>query len=186
LRRRAAIAHAGAAGLAALAAFPALDPPARAKDVRDVTPPGVTRIYRSGADTARLAREAGEIFGPIRVEADGTLRAPNAAITLYGLRIPHQRELCRSTSGARWTCGSRAIAALRNLIGDEPIACITKPDTQDGRVKVCWRGQTDISMWMLEEGWADIGSPAIEREYRDALALAKARKAGLWSDGRAP
>ena len=48
--------------------------------------------------------------------------------------------------------------------------------------RVRWIGDTNISAWLLEQGWANVEKAEIDGVYLAALARAKAKRVGLWSD----
>jgi len=180
MARGASIFWAICVGSACLPPFDAALP----QPIRDVTPAGVTRVYRE--ENKRNLPETGEKPGTVRVQNDGTLETPNGPIRLYGVKLPALREFCRTGNGARWTCGVRATGALRGFIDAQPVACEPPKSPQEASVRVCWVGGTNIALWLLQQGWADIADGQIGKEYRDALATAKARGVGLWSEGRVP
>jgi endonuclease YncB( thermonuclease family) len=155
-----------------------------AQPIRDVTPQGVTKIYRE--DNPRNFREPGEKLEPVRVQDGATLATPKGPIRLYGVKLPAPREICRTESGARWACGARAIGALRNLIDTRPIECEPPRNTNDAPIRICWVGGTNLSLWLLEQGWANLTTVEIEKEYRDALSSAKRKRVGLWAERQAP
>ncbi|MGE3149756.1 MAG: thermonuclease family protein [Pseudorhodoplanes sp.] len=151
---------------------------AAAQTVRDVTPPGVTRVQRDG-NQPNVVRQS---IGRALVRSDGALSTQGGAFRLFGVKLPPARQICRTASGARWACGARALGALRGFIDDQAIACSPEEKTQDMPVRVCWLNGVNLSLWLLEQGWGDADNADLPREYREALASAKARRLGLWSE----
>lgn len=155
----------------------ALRPP-----VRDVTPPSINRIYRAPAEVDAFMDDARH-FDNIQVQPDGLLRSGDVKIRLLGILLPDRRKICRSDSGTRWACGLSAIGALRGHVQRRSIACRVVDQRQDHLIGVCRVGNSDISLKLIEEGWAEIPPGVTEKIYLDAAKLAKSRNVGLWSDG---
>jgi endonuclease YncB( thermonuclease family) len=152
--------------------------------VRDVTPPGVVRIYRStelnAASDSKLSK-----FSDIQVLPNGTLRSSAKTIQLQGITLPKRQRICVSSSGQRWACGVAAYVALRNLVQSRSIACNLLIEGEKNSLGQCKIEQTDIATWLLQEGWAELAVGATEKVYVDAATSAKTRAVGLWSDGSA-
>jgi endonuclease YncB( thermonuclease family) len=152
--------------------------------VRDVTPPGTSRILRSEQDLTRPDDNA-RAFENTLVLRDGSLRSGSTTIQLYGIKLPDRKKLCTTLSGARWACGSAAYVALRNLVQSQTIRCTIKGETGNEILATCRVQRIDISASLLQQGWAELTSDTKEKIYVDALANSKAKSAGLWGDGSA-
>jgi endonuclease YncB( thermonuclease family) len=50
---------------------------------------------------------------------------------------------------------------------------------------VCWVGDTDVTQWLLSQGWAELAEGVTDESYAEAEASARRRKVGIWGD-RAP
>jgi endonuclease YncB( thermonuclease family) len=137
-----------------------------ANPVRDVTPPGVTRVFRS-AD-ARTPVDELHRFARARLDPKGVLWTENQKLDLHGVVLPDPKRICAAPTGARWMCGQRALGALRTVVQDGPIAC---------------RKIADLALWMLAEGHAEIAPGITDRSYVEAAGTAKMRRIGLWSNG---
>jgi endonuclease YncB( thermonuclease family) len=156
--------------------------PVKSPAVRDVTPSGIIRVYRSLEPTA-VSEPNLPKFADVQVLPDGALRSGTKIIQLYGITLPERKKLCTSSLGVRWTCGVTAYVALRNIVQSRSITCnvlIESEHTVLGRCKV---EETDISAWLLQEGWAELAPSVGEKLYADAAALAKTRAVGLWGNG---
>lgn len=150
--------------------------------IRDVTPSGVVRVYRSPEDNKDS--EAGLPKLPnVRVLANGKLRSGQKTIQLYGIALPERKRLCFSASGARWACGVAAFVALRNLVEARAVACHILDDGAENVVGQCQVDRKDISIWLLQNGWADVASDVNDKPYVEAIALAKSNAVGLWANG---
>jgi endonuclease YncB( thermonuclease family) len=169
-----------------------LAPPAHAQEpqtnadmkspIRDVTPSGVIRVYRS--NEAPETVDAGlPKFADVQVLQDGALRSDGKTIRLYGIKLPERKKLCMSLFVARWPCGVTAYVALRNLVQSHSIACNILNETEKNIVAQCKVDQTDIALWLLQEGWAELAAGVTEQRYADAAALAKTKSTGLWGNG---
>jgi endonuclease YncB( thermonuclease family) len=151
--------------------------------IRDVTPPGVIRVYRTIEPTV-IPESNPPNFFDIQVLPDGILRSGAKTIQLYGVTLPERKKLCTSSLGSRWTCGVAAYVALRNLVQSQSIACNILSENEKKVLGQCKVGQTDISVSLLQEGWAELAAGVNEKAYTDAVSSAKARGVGLW--GNAP
>jgi endonuclease YncB( thermonuclease family) len=109
---------------------------------------------------------------------DGSLAADGAVIRLDAVALPDRKRLCRSENGTRWPCGSIALVALRNLLASTTLSC--ELDRENNLTGKCKAGTSDISVMMLEQGWADLREPASPVHHR-AAATAKANQVGLWA-----
>lgn len=159
--------------------------PAPRPNVRDVTPPGIMRVYGAPgeADTAAAERHR---FDNVRVLADGKIRSGAITISLYGVVLPARDKLCVTPAGARWACGVSAIGALRNMVQARSITCSVHDDSESDKDKIvgsCQFGQTDISLRLLEQGWATRDEMVKERRYVEAADLGRHKGLGLWSTG---
>lgn len=150
--------------------------------VRDVTPPGTSRVLRSEQDLTRPDDNA-RPFENTLVLRDGSLRSGPTTIQLYGIKLPERKKLCTTLSGARWACGGAAYVALRNLVQSRTIRCAIRNESNNKVLATCKVQQTDVSAWLLEQGWAELTSDTKEKFYVDAFASGKTKKAGLWGDG---
>jgi endonuclease YncB( thermonuclease family) len=150
--------------------------------VRDVTPPGMIRAYRTIEPTV-IPESNLPKFSNVQVLQDGTLRSGTKTIQLYGVTLPERKKLCTSSRGFRWTCGVTAYVALRNLVQSQSIACNILSESEKHVLAQCKVDQTDISVWLLQEGWAELAPGVNEKLYANATALAKTNAVGLWSNG---
>ena len=50
----------------------------------------------------------------------------------------------------------------------------------------CWVGDTDVTQWLLSQGWAELAEGVTDETYAEAAAFARRRKAGIWGDGPPP
>jgi len=156
--------------------------PKQSPAIRDVTPPGIIRVYRS-LDPNAVPESNLPKFSDVQVLPNGTLRSDTKIIQLYGVTLPERKKLCASSLGYRWTCGVTAYIALRNLVQSRSIACNVLTESEETVLGQCKVEQTDISAWLLQEGWAELAPGVSEKLYADAAASAKTRAVGLWGSG---
>ncbi len=149
--------------------------------VRDVTPPGINRIYQS-LDAPSVADSGQPKFMDVQVLPDGALRSGAVTIQLYGIVLPERKKLCISPEGQRWACGITAFIALRNLVQSRSIACKILSDIENRVLGQCKVEQTDISAWLLQEGWAETAPGVNEKLYVEAATSAKSKAIGLWGN----
>ena len=170
----------GAIWLAAAPQSLAQETPSR-PSVRDVTPPGISRIY--GVPEAGSTAERGQRFDNVQVRLDGTLRAGDTNIRLHGILLPDRRKICVRDSGARWACGLSAIGALRSMVQGRSMTCVILEEDDSALVGKCRTTNFDLSTKLIEDGWAELQPDIIQKNYLDAARLAKSRGVGLWGDG---
>lgn len=157
------------------------------RPVRDVTPPGVTRAFRS-ADSPDLPRSDAVFIGPARVRADGALMGGGRTVRLAGVTLPPANRICRTASGARWTCGKHALAALRGIVARGALSCVFAQQQQQGQpqqnepqIATCWINREDVALALLKDGWAEPAPQAAEDSYRRAAAAAREGRRGVWA-----
>jgi endonuclease YncB( thermonuclease family) len=141
------------------------------------------RVY--GAPGGAGAAESRQ-FDDVRVLSDGTIRSGDNTIVLYGIMLPARSKLCVTPAGARWACGMSAIGALRNMVQTRSITCTVHDDSEGDKGKIigsCRTGQLDISLRLLEQGWAMPDESVKERRYIEAAEYGRDKSFGLWASG---
>jgi endonuclease YncB( thermonuclease family) len=149
---------------------PAADTPSR-KVIR-------TKRLRVPAD---LFEQDAVFFKRARLEAGGTVRADGHNIDLYGMELIPRNRICAS-EGARWACGQRAFMAMRGLLEGQSISCSFIAAAGSPKA-VCRVGDTDVTQWLLSQGWAELVEGITDESYIEAAASARRSKAGIWGDG---
>ena len=180
MRRAWAMAKGGLAALAlveALGAAPAA-PAAAQEEGRTVADAPSRKVIR----TKRMRVPADFRPRPFkRFEAGGTIRADGHNLDLYGIQLVRRNRIC-SPEGARWACGQRAFIAMRGLLEGQSISCSFIAAAGSPKA-VCRVGDTDVTQWLLSQGWAELAEGVTDETYADAAASARRRKAGIWGDG---
>src|SRR6185437_14631638 len=82
--------------------------------------------------------------------------------------------------GKNWPCGAAAKVALRRLIRARAVVCdLPEPGEQKSFTARCAVSGTDLSTWMVRQGWAKPNDPP-EPALADAAEAAKSERIGLW------
>ena len=185
MRRAWAMAKGGLAALAlveALGAAPAAPAAAQEEGRTGADAPSrkVIRTKRMRVPADLFERDA-VFFKRALVEAGGTIRADGHNLDLYGIQLVRRNRIC-APEGARWACGQRAFIAMRGLLEGQSISCSFIAAAGSPKA-VCRVGDTDVTQWLLSQGWAELAEGVTDETYAEAAASARRRKAGIWGDG---
>jgi endonuclease YncB( thermonuclease family) len=137
---------------------------------------------------------------PVRAEADikpkptnktyyrvfvpdsGTLEAGGVVIKLNGIVASKADAQCQDEKGKSWPCGAAAKTALRQLIRARAVVCnLPGPGEHKSFTARCAVSGTDLSTWLVRQGWAkpnDLPEPALA----DAAEAAKSERIGVWQE----
>jgi endonuclease YncB( thermonuclease family) len=122
-----------------------------------------------------------DIPGVASVIDGDTIEIHGQRIRLYGIDAPESGQLCQKPTGKRWRCGQQASFALADRIGRTIVNCRPRDRDRYGRiVAVCFKGNGDLSRWMVANGWA----VAYRRYSLDYVANEDAARLGrinIWS-----
>lgn len=135
-----------------------------AKDAADATPPlAPTKLYYR-----------------VRVRDGGTLQSGDVVIRLAGIAARDAEATCKDKKGKAWRCGAAAKSALAHLIHSRAVTCELptsgKPKDFAARCKVAG---TDLSTWIVRQGWAKPTDPP-DPALAEAAEAAKKDGVGLW------
>jgi endonuclease YncB( thermonuclease family) len=156
---------------------------ARERAVRDVTPPGVIRVYRSAGDIPEVKSpvpEGAKRIDGARVKRDGTIIGEGISLRLYGIAALDPDRICTSATGERWACGRRAYLAFYNRVKERDVAC--KVLEQPSGAAACWADNVELAAWLLAHGLAELAPGVSEPQLRAAEESARKAKLGIWSD----
>ena len=109
-----------------------------------------------------------DVYRLVVIEGNGIIDARDTLISLAHVDPPDADHICRDENGAGWPCGRRARTALRRLVRRRAIACLplhpdAMPSTRNEPVEArCEVAGTDLSRWMVEQGWASPSQNAPE------------------------
>jgi hypothetical protein len=154
---------------------------------RDVTPPGITP---GPSGEGPLVREAvpppppepprwRRFFLPQTMDAS-TFKIEGRTIRIAGVAVPTRDEICGKPGGGNWPCGRTALHSLRMFLRGRAIECFYPyADTAVEITAPCRVGETDLGLWLIEQGWAKPGQYATD-EYKAAANEARCKGRGLW------
>jgi endonuclease YncB( thermonuclease family) len=116
------------------------------------------------------------------VPDSGTLEAGDVVIKLNGIVASNADAQCQDKQGKHWPCGAAAKTALRRLIRARAVVC-DLPDLREQKsfTARCAVSGTDLSTWMVRQGWAKPNEPP-EPPLADAAEAAKSERIGLWQE----
>jgi endonuclease YncB( thermonuclease family) len=152
-------------------------------------PPSESNGEANAERTAALEKkDAGEaapgrkpkLFYRVIVRDGDTIEAGDVVITLSGIKAYDIDEKCKDGTGRTWPCGSRAQTALTRLIHGRAVSCVTPSSgKQKSFTARCTVGRTDLSVWMVTQGWATLAAPK-DSKLADAAEAAQKKKLGIW------
>jgi endonuclease YncB( thermonuclease family) len=155
------------------------------RKIRNVTPEGIPIIILPPRkdDRAPQANEPA-IPGDLRTamaQPDGTFLIGNEPVSLIGVVALPSDTLCMNGDGGKWACGLRAHVAIRQFLHAKELKCETLTSAKSGRVFRCYRDRTNVSQWLLEQGWALPDAQRSEDNLNSAADEARAQKRGIWA-----
>jgi endonuclease YncB( thermonuclease family) len=114
------------------------------------------------------------------VPNSGTLKAGEVVIKLDGIVARPTDAQCQDEKGKSWPCGAAAKAALMRLVRARAVVCaLPQTAEQKSFTTRCAVSGTDLSTWMVRQGWAKPIDP-LEPALADASRKAKSERIGLW------
>jgi len=123
-----------------------------------------------------------KIYYRVIVSDSGTLEAGNVVIRLNGIVASKADAQCHDKQGKNWPCGAAAKTALRRLVRARAVVCdLPEPGEQKSFTARCAVSGTDLSTWMVRQGWAKPNDPP-EPALADAAEAAKSERIGLWQE----
>ena len=116
----------------------------------------------------------------VAVPDSGTLEAGDVVIKLNGIVARKADAQCQDEKGKSWPCGAAAKAALRRLVRARAVVCdLPEAGEQKSFTARCAVSGTDLSTWMVRQGWAMPNDPP-EPVLAEAARAAKAERIGFW------
>jgi endonuclease YncB( thermonuclease family) len=123
-----------------------------------------------------------KIYYRVIVPDSGTLEAGDVVIKLNGIVASKADAQCHDKQGKNWPCGAAAKTALRRLIRARAVVCdLPEPGEQKSFTARCAVFGTDLSTWMVRQGWAKPNDPP-QPALADAAEAAKSERIGLWQE----
>ena len=143
------------------------------------------RIIRIGMAIALLiglnaAPARSEIVGTAQAVDGQTIRVNDLVLPLYGIESVAVDTVCRDDS-SEWRCGTEIRDAFSSWLQGDTVRCEAPRGSGSGMM--CHRGDTNVSAWLVEQGWARSRPQKLfAAEQRNAMATNR----GLWRLGFAP
>lgn len=123
-----------------------------------------------------------KIYYRVIVSDSGTLEAGDVVIRLNGIVASKADAQCHDKQGKNWPCGAAAKTALRRLVRARAVVCdLPEPGEQKSFTARCAVSGTELSTWMVRQGWAKPNDPP-EPALADAAEAAKSERIGLWQE----
>jgi endonuclease YncB( thermonuclease family) len=146
---------------------------------------------RLAALDSKNAKEAASAASPaptklyyrVAVRDAGTLKSGGTTIRLIGITARDADATCNDKKGKKWRCGAAAKSALARLIHTRAVSCeLPKSGRPKDFATRCSVAGTDLSTWVVRQGWAVPAAP-VEPALAEAAEAAKKDGAGLWRAG---
>jgi endonuclease YncB( thermonuclease family) len=116
----------------------------------------------------------------VTVRDGGTLQSEGVVIKLAGIAARDADATCKDKAGKSWPCGGAARTALTRLIRGRAVTCVLPKGGEHNIILArCEVAGTDLSTWLVRQGWAEAKDDKDATLVR-AAAAAKAAKLGLW------
>ena len=139
--------------------------------------PSESAEEKNARQKARIPEKPDLFPRPIVVQA-GELRSGDTLIHLAGIEPLPKEKRCKTERG-NWPCGNFARAALQRFIRSRTISCSETAGTAANGEHYsghCRIGKTDLSQWLVSQGWAT----ASGSDLKDAEREAQKAEKGIW------
>ncbi len=134
-----------------------------------------------GSTTAAGQDRGKDITGHARVVDGDTLDILGVRVRLEGIDAPERGQRCkRRWLPLTWRCGRTATRALKTLINNQPVRCLSRGTDKYGRmIGVCFAAKQDLNAAMVRSGhaWA---FTKYSTSYVAEEKIARAHKRGIW------
>jgi endonuclease YncB( thermonuclease family) len=151
---------------------------------RSLSKPGIPtkKPQADGLDEIK-SKPTTKTYYRVTVPNSGTLKAGEVVIKLDGIVARPTDAQCQDDKGKSWPCGAAAKAALMRLVRARAVVCAL-PETAEQKsfTTRCAVSGTDLSIWMVRQGWAKPIDPP-EPALANAARAAKSERIGLWRGG---
>jgi endonuclease YncB( thermonuclease family) len=119
-------------------------------------------------------------FYRVVVRDGGTIEASGIVIALDGIDAKAADARCKDKTGRAWACGARSRVALMRLIRGRAVTCQVPVSGKQATLAArCAVGGTDLSTWMVSQGWAEPAAPE-EPALASAADAARKKNIGIW------
>lgn len=117
------------------------------------------------------------------VLAAGIIKSGKRIIELADIVPVALDEICEDIAGDQWPCGMLARTEMRMFVRGRAIDCNPVDDETAERISTrCRLASTDMSAWLVQNGWAKPEGG----EFKDELEEAKIKNRGIWRDAPKP
>jgi len=124
-----------------------------------------------------------KLYYRVTVRDAGTLQLGGTTIRLAGITARDAEATCKDKKGKNWRCGAAGKSALAHLIHGRAVSCeLPKSGRPRDFPTRCNVAGTDLSTWVVREGWAVPADPP-EPALTEAADAAKKDGVGLWRGG---
>ena len=124
-----------------------------------------------------------KLYYRVTVRDAGTLQLGGTIIRLAGITARDPEATCKDKKGKNWRCGAAGKSALAHLIHGRAVSCeLPKSGRPRDFPARCNVAGTDLSTWVVREGWAVPADPP-EPALTEAADAAKKDGVGLWRGG---
>jgi endonuclease YncB( thermonuclease family) len=163
------------------AVAPSAETPSPAPVAGDRAAPEQHAALKENDKTGAVAPQAAtKRYYRVSVRNGGTLQAGKVVIRLSGIAARNADATCKDAHGKDWPCGAAAKAALTRLIHARAVTCVLPKSGEHNIFDAsCTVAGTDLSTWLVRQGWATPKEPN-EPALAEAAAAAKSEKLGLW------
>jgi len=127
-----------------------------------------------------------DVYNLVVIRSAGVIDGRSRLLGLAHVDTPSADRICRREDGETWPCGRRARTALRRLVRRRDIAChdldpdAPPPEKGTPVPARCSVGTTDLSRWLVANGWAEPAEGAPE-EWSALHETAKSEGRGLYA-----
>ncbi|MEO0382964.1 MAG: thermonuclease family protein [Pseudomonadota bacterium] len=158
-------------------------------EVRQVIPGSAVHAPAPGATLERLPAPVvvpppprPVNLGIVVVEEANRLRTRRGMVTLAGTQSVASDAICQLDDGRTPACEVLARTAMRRFVGRRSVSCTLglREDAGDDHTASCTAGDSDLSLWVVAQGWAFADGTA-SAELRAAETTARSEQRGLWT-----
>lgn len=129
---------------------------------------------------ANEAPPPSKLYYKVRVIDAGTIQSGSVTVTLADIAVRDAKAMCKDAKGRSWACGEAGRVALAKLIRARAVTCaLPTGGEQKSFAARCSVVGTDLSTWVVRQGWANPKDTSV-KTLAEAEDAAKKEKIGLW------
>jgi endonuclease YncB( thermonuclease family) len=138
------------------------------------------RLAALQTDQGAAQKPKTKLYYKVRVIDAGTIQSGAITITLAGIAVRDAKAACKDAKGRAWACGEAGRVALAKLIRARAANCtLPAGGEQTSFAARCSVAGTDLSTWLVRQGWAN-PKDGSDKALADAADAAKKDRIGLW------